>query len=81
MNLKLTFVEYCVEFYWLWPLLFMVGTVCFYRDLGVHIDGYIAVVGHTIVVGASKVKFEFLIFNLHINLLAYYVQIDVFPFL
>ena len=33
------------------------------RDLGVHIDGYIAVVGHTIVVGASKVKFEFLSSN------------------
>ena len=36
--------------------------ICFFfcssvfpRDLGVHIDGYIAVVGHTIVVGASKV--------------------------
>ena len=28
----------------------------FSRDLGVHIDGFIAVVGHTIVVGASKVS-------------------------
>ena len=36
------------------------------RDLGVHIDGYIAVVGHTIVVGASKVKFEFWIYFWHI---------------
>lgn len=53
--------------------------VCFYRDLGVHIDGYIAVVGHTIVVGASKVKFEFLILNLYINLLVSYVQAEVLP--
>jgi methionine aminopeptidase len=26
-----------------------------FRDLGIHIDGYVAVIGHTIVVGASKV--------------------------
>lgn len=26
------------------------------RDFGVHIDGYIAAIGHTIVVGASKVS-------------------------
>lgn len=30
--------------------------LCFYRDLGAHIDGYIAVVAQTIVVGASKVS-------------------------
>ena len=29
--------------------------IFFSRDLGVHIDGFIAVVGHTVVVGASKV--------------------------
>ena len=28
---------------------------CFFRDLGIHIDGYVAVIGHTLVVGASKV--------------------------
>ena len=50
------------------------------RDLGVHIDGYIAVVGHTIVVGASKVKFEFLILNLYINFWHYCVQKEVLPF-
>ena len=44
------------------------------RDLGVHVDGYIAVVGHTIVVGASKVKCEFLILNYFVNeLLTFYV--------
>jgi methionine aminopeptidase len=26
-----------------------------FRDLGIHIDGYVAVIGHTVVVGASKV--------------------------
>ena len=26
------------------------------RDFGIHIDGYIAAIGHTIVVGASKVS-------------------------
>lgn len=29
------------------------------RDLGAHIDGFIAVVAHTLVVGASKVTFNF----------------------
>lgn len=28
--------------------------VCIYRDLGTHIDGFIAVVAHTIVVGSSS---------------------------
>ena len=32
----------------------MVG-VSITRELGVHVDGFIAVVGHTTVVGASKV--------------------------
>ena len=28
----------------------------FIRELGVHVDGFIAVVGHTTVVGATKVS-------------------------
>ena len=39
----------------LWSLLFSFFS---FRDFGVHIDGYIAVIGHTIVVGASKVSWK-----------------------
>lgn len=42
----------CTDWYFLLSTM-MFG---FSRDLGVHIDGYIAVVGHTIVVGASRVS-------------------------
>lgn len=71
-------VKMCVEFL----LYFKVCIVCFlsdvflnsltqgyllFRDLGVHIDGYVAVIGHTIVVGATKVPpiAERSISNLH----------------
>ena len=35
--------------------------IFFFRDLGVHLDGFIAGVAHTVVVGASKVSFAFVI--------------------
>lgn len=44
-----------VMFWTLLTLLSYLQHIFFFRDLGVHIDGFIAVVGHTIVVGASKV--------------------------
>lgn len=36
--------------------------VGFFRDLGAHIDGFSAVVAHTVVIGASKVLFSLSLF-------------------